>query len=501
MGVFVLSRPMVIVGASDITEDYKTSTKDSLQLAVNAVLKAIESTGKSPDILKKADGVIVVPPNVYPMEYSIGVAQGLNLNCKLYSNINNGGSSPVEGLNLAARLIGYGKYDFIILCGGDNNGSRRRTTFDLYLTAIRLMLNSLYTKKETDHGLNMPPPTYALYGIADAAKNNTSINDLKTMYSQMIAGFSEVAFNYPPAQQKNIISAEEVANARLISHPFTKYMCANPRLDQGNAVLLMSEETAKSFGINEDRWVYFHGGGDYSDHKSAVNEKDFTSFGAAKMAIVQTLVDANIEPSSDAISEHIHHFDIYSCFPSVVKYVAEVLGLGFKDFKRLTLTGGLPRRGGAGSMYSMSALAAMYSHIIKNGGTGFVYAIGGASSAHSACVVGKQPKQERNNKEKLLQKWQKIESEFNKIPPVVVENNPNGENTKIVTYTVVFENRLRGEKIEPYAVCIGEIDGRRFISALEGIKTDELIKMNPSEIVGKTGKVTTDAKGISTLYI
>jgi len=306
-----------------------------------------------------------------------------------------------------------------------------------------------------------------------------------------------VAAGYPPARSKKIVSPEEVLASEPFALPFTKLMCANPRLDQGNALMVMSEEKARALGIPEDRWVYFHGGGDFTDHKSTEDEKDYTEMWAARIAILQAFAQAGI-PSGD-VKDRIQHFDIYSCFPSVVNNIVNILGMEFHDCAGFTVTGGLSRRGGAGAIYSLSGLAAMYDRIVERGGTGLVYGIGGASSSHSACVLGK----ERKTIAPGMPHSEELEKTYrahDAIPRAILDPKPSGTG-KIVTYTIVYDNPLRGKKIEPYIVCIVKVGGRQSIANLVGIDPNELAGMNPADVVGRTGRVETDNKGIISFSI
>ena len=53
------------------------------------------------------------------------------------------------------------------------------------------------------------------------------------------------------------------------------------------------------------------------------------------------------------------HLDLYSCFGSSVNFMRDALGIGPDDPRPLTVTGGLPYHGGAGSDYLTHAIAQM----------------------------------------------------------------------------------------------------------------------------------------------
>lgn len=492
-----MERPVVIVSKADITFDYKTNEKKSMELAADAVFQALENAGLSPDALRELDGLATVSPPSVTIEYPITVAQLLNAPCRIILDFKNGGSSPAEALNTSAAYISSGWADFLIVCGGDNIGSFRRTQFNIYVSSVQLLLAALYNQREMDHYIASFAATYAIYGLAHAAKEGIGMADLRRSYAEMISEFSKVAAQYPPSKSKEIVTAEQVLESLPIATPFTLLMCANPRLDQGTALLMMSEDKARSLGISEDRWVYWHGGGGFTDHKSAEDEKDFTEMRAAKIAILMALAQAGI-PLAE-LEERVRHFDIYSCFPAVVQNIVDMLGLGFKDFGRFTQAGGLARRGGAGSLYSLSAYCAMYDRILKDGGKGLIYSLGGASSSHGAVVLGRERvtvPPGRPQSEDLT----KAMRELDDLPSITVDSNPEGE-AELKTYTVIYENQLKGKGIEPYAVCFGRRDKRQFIANLEGIDPLELAGKDPAEVIGRTCKIGRGEKGTITMTL
>lgn len=487
-------RPVVITGASDITVDYKTSEKDSVELAADAVMHAVESMGHSRSILTDVDGILTIPPSSVTMEYSIGVAQRLGLNTRAHYSSINGGSSPIELLNLAAKLISSGWHDFLVIAAGDNIGSYRRNHFNDFVSSIRLTLKSVFSRREIAHGLNLPSPSYALYSVARAAKEGIDLHDVQRSYAAMIADFSRVASHYPPSRLKGIVTPDEVLQSAPVVLPFTKLMCANPQLDQGNALMVMSRCKARALGIGEERLVYVHGGGDFSDHKSTEDEKDFTVFWGAHLAILQALACAGI--SLDEVESEIQNFDIYSCFPSVVHIISDILGMSFSNFERFTVTGGLPRRGGAGSIYSMSAIAAMYTRLL-GGGKGFVYGIGGASSAHSAVVLGKE--EGLFSPGATSDELRRAYREYAQIPRVTLDPAPSGAG-EIVSYTVIYDNPARGQDIDPYILCMGRSSEGQFIANLEGIEPGRLAQMSPGEVIGCSCNINTDENGHTVMH-
>lgn len=486
-----MGRSVVLVGKSDISVDYKTNEKGAARLAADAVLEALENTNLPRRTLDQADGVIAVPSLAISAEFPSFVAQYLETAWRTASSFTNGGSSPIDSINEAARRISAGTADFLVLCGGENLNTLQRVQPHIHMASMQILMASLYSKREIDAEAAVIPASYAFYGAAHAAANNISLDALQRDYAYMIAEFSHRAAEYAPSKSKGIVEPREVVDSEPVATPFTKLMCANPFLDQGAALLVMSEEKARALGISPDRWVYIHGGGYCTDHSAVEEEKDFSRMWAAKLAILEALENAGIAP--DAIEDRISLFDIYSCFPSVVHNVVHMLGLKFENCRRFTTAGGLARRGGAGSLYSFSAVCAMMDRITAQGGTGLIYGLGGASSSHGACVLGKEPAAAAGA-HPGSGALEQARRDYAEIPRVTIDQAPEGE-ADIVTYSVIYANPLKSRGHEPYAVCVGRRENRQFVARLQGAEPAELAKKDPADIIGRTCKIEPAKKG------
>jgi acetyl-CoA C-acetyltransferase len=86
------------------------------------------------------------------------------------------------------------------------------------------------------------------------------------------------------------------------------------------------------------------------------------------------------------------HLDLYSCFGSSVNFMRDALGIGLDDRRSLTVTGGLPYHGGAGSDYLTHAIAQMV-RVLRNdpGSYGLVTGVGMHMTKHVAGVYSTTP--------------------------------------------------------------------------------------------------------------
>lgn len=90
--------------------------------------------------------------------------------------------------------------------------------------------------------------------------------------------------------------------------------------------------------------------------------------------------------------DDIAHFDLYSCFGSSVNFMRDALGIAADDPRALTVTGGLPYHGGAGSDYLTHAIAQMVRVLREDPGSyGLVTGVGMHMTKHVAGVYSTTP--------------------------------------------------------------------------------------------------------------
>ena len=85
--------------------------------------------------------------------------------------------------------------------------------------------------------------------------------------------------------------------------------------------------------------------------------------------------------------DDVAHLDLYSCFASSVHLARDALGIAADDRRALTVTGGLPYYGGAGSNYLTHAIATM-ADVLRDdpGSLGLVTGVGMHMTKHVAGV-------------------------------------------------------------------------------------------------------------------
>ncbi len=256
---------------------------------------------------------------------------------------------------------------------------------------------------------------------------------------------------------------------RPIADPYTRYIVAREKVNQGAAVLLMSVAAAQRLGVPRDRWVFLHGHADLRE-RQLLDRADLSASPAVVMAARRALEMAGVGVGDLAT------IDLYSCFPIPVFNICDGLGLAPDDPRGLTVTGGLPFFGGAGNNYSMHAIAETVQRARANPGTfGFVGANGGIMGKYSAGVYSTAPAPWRPDRSGDLQ------ADVDAWAVPAQARHADGWAT-IETYTV--RHRRDGART---GIVIGRLDrdGRRFIARADDRDTSVLALLAAGEPIGE----------------
>ncbi|MCP4672981.1 MAG: hypothetical protein GY857_16950, partial [Desulfobacula sp.] len=216
---------------------------------------------------------------------------------------------------------------------------------------------------------------------------------------------------------------------RPVAFPYTKYMNSFVMVDQGAAVILMSQEKAKKYSSKSRQSVYFLGGGYAEDRQRFMIEKsDFTSSAPLKSAVKKALTRSCIH------LKDIDCFDLYSCFPSAVSIAKKMIKIEDSDPRPLTLTGGLGFFGGPGNNYSLHSVATLVEKIATGEkSSGLITALGWFMHKHAAGIYGSKPS------EGQLQNYDLIDQSDNLVgdDAVKIRDQYNGKGI-IETYTIIY---------------------------------------------------------------
>jgi acetyl-CoA C-acetyltransferase len=332
-------------------------------------------------------------------------------------------------------------------------------------------LRGMASRHNAAHGLTDAPTQYAIVENARRARLGLDREQYASAMGELFAPFTVTAAANPHAAAPVKRSAAELATPseanRPISDPYTRYLVAREKVNQGAAVLLMSVAAARRLGVTPDRWVFLAGHADLRE-RDLLDRVDLSASPAAVLAAKHALEIAGIGV------EDLTDIDLYSCFPIPVFNICDGLGLRPDDPRGLTVTGGLPFFGGAGNNYSMHAIAEMVQRLRGAPGSyGLVGANGGIMGKYSVGIYASDPQPWRPDRSADLQ------AEIDAWPAVEQAREADGWAT-IETYTIKHRRDAAST-----AVVIGRLEGggRRFVARSDG-DPELLALLNSAEPIG-----------------
>jgi acetyl-CoA C-acetyltransferase len=377
-----------------------------------------------------------------------------------------GGQAPQHLVNEFAAAIAAGHGEVVLLFG-----SEAISTIEHYASADDKPdftehadgsledrgygLQGMMSRHLAAHGLTGAPAQYALIDNARRARVKQTREEYAAAMGALFAPFTAVAAANPhasaPVQRSAAQLVTPTAANRPIADPYTRYIVAREKVNQGAAVLLMSVSAARRLRVPEDRWVFLHGHADLRE-RTLMERADLSASPAAVLAARHALEVAGIT------ADDLAAIDLYSCFPAPVFNICDGLGIAPGDPRGLTVTGGLPFFGGAGNNYSMHAIAEIVQRARSHPGSfGFIGANGGVMSKYSAGVYTTAPAPWRADRSADLQ------AEIDGWAAPGAAREADGWAT-IETYTVTHARN--GSRA---GIVIGRLDAdeRRFIASGE----------------------------------
>jgi acetyl-CoA C-acetyltransferase len=516
-------RTPVLVGAGQASErlgqpGYRR--RSPVDLAADAARAALADTGADPALVTAAIGTVVgvrqfeisSPAARAPLgrsdNYPRSVAGRIGATPARAVLEVVGGQAPQHLVNEFAGAIAAGDSDIVLIFGAE-----AISTIEHYASADDRPdfsehaggsledrgygLRGLVSAHLATHGLTDLPGQYALAENARRARLRYTRDEYAAAMGALFAPFTQVAAANPHAAAPTVRTAAELITAteanRPIADPYTRYLVAREKVNQGAAVLLMPATAAGRLGVPPDRWVFLHGHADLRE-RDLLDRADLSASPAAVMAARHALEMAGLAVGDLAT------IDLYSCFPIPVFNICDGLGLAPDDPRGLTVTGGLPFFGGAGNNYSMHAIAETIARARASPGRcGFVGANGGVMSKYSAGIYSTTPAAWRPDASRALQ------AEIDSWAAPAQAEHADGWAT-IETYTV-----SRGRDGARTGIVIGRLDadGRRFVARTDDRDTGVLGLLAAAEPIGERvyarssgfgNRVTTSAPQLDKLF-
>jgi acetyl-CoA C-acetyltransferase len=363
-----------------------------------------------------------------------------------------GGDGGVQVLNDAANRIAEGEVKIALVGGCEVLASRRRARKDgidletvwtpggSQLRFLAADAMRFANELERRHGVTNPISAYPFLENALRAAAGRSIPAHQAFLGRLYARFAEVASGNPYSWFPGPRTADDIAQVseknRWVGFPYPKNMNAIMEVDQAAALVVMAGSEADRLGIPPSRRVTFLGGGRSVDGWS-VSERAFLAKSPAyAAAAAETMRHAALEPAD------VDVFDFYSCFPCVVEFALDALGLDAEDPRGFTQTGGLAQHGGPGNAYSLHGLANVVEAMRgRPNSVGWVSALGMTATKHAICALSNDPQRVAASDGRA--NAVELPPELKNGPPLV--DRPRGR-AVVESYTVMFDRRNLPER-------------------------------------------------------
>jgi acetyl-CoA C-acetyltransferase len=350
-------------------------------------------------VLAAADSLQVVYCMAWPYDAPVDrLADSLGIapRHRLYSGI--GGTTPQVLVQNAAEAILAEKCDVAVITGAEALDTRRRARKAGERLAwshraaepAPFPFEAPFHPAEVAHDVFQAWLTFPLFDIARRARLGIAPADYAAAIGRLLAPFSEVAATNPyawfPAAVPADVLATPTPDNRLVGYPYTKRAVSIMDVDMGATVIVASHAAADRLGVPPERRVYLRGWCYATDPVYVAEHADLSASPAMAAAGTEALRAAGLG------IDDLAHLDLYSCFASSVHLACDALGLAPDDARGLTVTGGLPFAGGAGSNYMLHSLATTVEVLRADPGSlGLVTGVGMHMTKHAFGLYSTAP--------------------------------------------------------------------------------------------------------------
>lgn len=485
--------PCIIGVAQMVSRPDEGPAPEPLTMWEQTCREAVADAQASGDILRAVESVQIVYCQSWQYDDPPGrLCEQLGIAPKhqYYSGI--GGTTPQVLVDHAAEAIVDGDLDVAIVCGAEALDTVRR----LKKTGEKpqwshkdperkpFPFEAPFHPAEIAHEVFQAYTTFALWDVARRAHLGTSPDEHRRQIGELFAPMTKIAAANPYAWFPVERSAEDIVTAtpdnRMVAYPYTKYAISVMDVDLAGAIVIASHEAADRMGVPAERRVYLRGWC-YATDPVYVAEHEPT-WGSPAMAAAS----AEALRVADRGIDDIDYIDLYSCFPSSVSFALDALGLASDDPRGVTVTGGLPFFGGAGSDYLTHSIATMVDVLrTAPGSFGLCSGVGMHMTKHVYGAYSTEPSTAPRPDEQAVQK------KLAERPLKVIRETHSGQAT-IATYTVLHGRD--GVAEWGLLVCDVDDDTRCYAKTVDG---DVLAELESAECVGRAVELVTDENNVN----
>ncbi len=408
---------------------------------------------------------------------------------RIYSGI--GGTTPQVLVQEAAVDLLEGRYDLAVVTGAEaletvrqaNKAGERVTWSHRAKPAPPFPFEAPFHPAEVAHDVFQAWLTFPVFDIARRARLGIDPATYARQVGELLAPFSEVAATNPYAWYPSALSAEHLATPtpgnRMLAYPYTKQAVSVMDVDMAATVIVASHAKADELGVPKERRAYLHGWCYATDPVYVAEHPDLSASPAMAAAGRTALARAGID------IDDVAHLDLYSCFASSVHLACDALGIDPHDDSGLTVTGGLPFAGGAGSNYLLHSMATMLDVLRDDpGSVGLVTGVGMHMTKHVVGLYSTAPPPGG-----CLRPPDPIDP----MPTTPIVDRHTGPAT-IATYTVAHARDGHPE----WGLVIADVEGGRAYGRVEDAGT--LIAMEADEWVGRSIQLEAHDDGVNLVH-
>ncbi len=446
------------------------------------------------EVLAAADSLQIVYCMAWPYDRPVdrlADALGISPRHRIYSGI--GGTTPQVLVDAAATAIVSGEMDLAVITGAEALETKRQAkkAGDRLAWSFRaetpdpFPFEAPFHPAETAHDVFQAWLTFPVFDVARRARLGVAPDDYRQQVAESLAPMSRVAASNPYAWFPRERSVDELRDAtpenRYVGYPYTKFEVSVMDVDMAATVIVASHAKADELGVPIDRRVYLRGWCYATDPVYLAEHQDLFVSPAMQAASEEAMRCAGVT------IDEVAHLDLYSCFASSVHLACDALGIAPDDARGLTVTGGLPFSGGAGSNYMLHSIAAMADVLRADpGSVGMVSGVGMHMTKHCYGVYSTTPG------EVVVPDQEAVQASVEAHAPAVPITDVHAGSVTIASYTVAHGRDGAAE----WGLVIADVgDGSRAYAKVEDAAV--LVDMESREWVGDTVELVPAEGGVN----
>ena len=470
---------------------------EPLALWEDVTRQAAVDAGATGDVLAAADSLQIVYCMAWPYDRPVdrlADALGIAPRHRFYSGI--GGTTPQVLVDDAATAIINGEMDLAVITGAEALETKRQAK----KAGERLQwsyrdenpepfpFEAPFHPTEVAHNVFQAWLTFPVFDVARRARRGIEPDEYRRQVAALLAPMSKVAAKNPYAWFPRTRTVDELRAAtpenRYVGYPYTKYEISVMDVDMAATVIVASHAKADELGVPADKRVYLRGWCYATDPVYLAEHRDLFRSPAMVAASAEAFRCAGTS------IDEVAHIDLYSCFASSVHLACDALGIATDDPRGVTVTGGLPFAGGAGSNYMLHSIAAMTDVLRADpGSVGLVSGVGMHMTKHCYGVYSTTPGPV------IVPDQQAVQQSLDVRGPVPITDVHAGPVT-VASYTVAHGRDGAPE----WGLVIGDLaDGSRAYGKVEDASL--LVELESREFVGETVELVPADGGVNLVKV